>query len=199
MLPCAVVLLGAGALYLATDGFRALTEESARRLHAAETRPKIAGYRLQDMNGQSLRLGSDSGDQHDATLVGFIYTSCPTICRTAGDDFARLRKKLEEAKLLEKVRLLSVSFDPARDDPEQMREYASQHGADGVSWTVARPRGDMVETLVGSFGVRVIPDGWGGYQHNAAVHLVDREGRLTGIFDTNDFDGILDVLRGPSS
>ena len=82
-----------------------------------------------------------------------------------------------------------------RDDPEQMRFYAAQHGADGARWTIARPRGDMLATMLDSFGVRVIPDEWGGYQHNVAVHMVDGQGRLGGIFDTDDVAGILNALR----
>jgi len=29
----------------------------------------------------------------------------------------------------------------------------------------------------------VIPDGWGGYAHNAGLHVIDTSGRLVGIYD----------------
>lgn len=190
---CAVLLLGGGVLGLATDGFRALTAESARKLHALEAKPELPVFILEDMNGDALHLGPQAGDA--TTLVGFIYTTCPTICQAAGSDFAQLRDRLTEMRLNGNVKIVSVSFDPARDDPEQMRHYAGLHGADGVLWTIARPRPSTVTSMTDSFGVRVIPDEWGGYQHNAAVHVMDAEGRLTGIFDTDDFDGILDAVR----
>ncbi len=191
---CAVLLLGGGVLWSATDGFRALTDEAARRLHAAQMRPELPAFMLEDMQGRELHLGRGGGEK--VTLVGFIYTTCPTICQTAGSDFAQLRDRLRDARLDGKVRLLSVSFDPVRDDPQQMRTYAKQHGADGAVWAIARPLPEAVPVVTSSFGVRVIADEWGGYQHNSAVHMVDTKGRLTGIFDTDDFDGILDAVRG---
>ncbi len=190
---CAVLLLGGGVLGLATNGFRALTEESARRLHALQAKPELPAFILEDMNGDALHLGPIAGGT--TTLVGFIYTTCPTICQAAGSDFAQLRDRLKEMRLDGTVRIVSVSFDPARDDPEQMRLYAGLHGADGVLWTIARPGPKTLASMTDSFGVRVISDEWGGYQHNAAVHVVDAEGRLTGIFDTDDFDGILGAVR----
>jgi len=193
--PCAALLLGGNALWLATDGFRALTEESARRLYAAQSRPEVPAFVLEDMDGRILRLGSGRGHDQKTTLVGFIYTTCPTICQTSGSDFAKLRDRLKETRLHEHVRVLSLSFDPTRDDPRQMRLYADLHGADGTIWTIARLQAATLSSVTGSFGVRVIPDGWGGYQHNAAIHVIDRKGRLTGIFDTDDHEGILNAVR----
>ena len=190
------LLLGVGVLWAATDGFRALTEESARRLHAAEYSPHLPDLVLQDMYGEDLALPDREEGPERLSLVGFIYTTCPTICQAAGSDFAKLRDALTENGLVDQVRLLSISFDPMRDDPEQMRFYADQHGAAGVRWTIARPRGGMLEPMLGGFGVRVIPDAWGGYQHNVAVHMVDGRGRLGGIFDTDDVAGILSAVRG---
>lgn len=197
LLPCCLALvLGGGGLYAATDGFRALTEESARRLHVAQQQPRLPGIELEDMNKRALRIGQEVTPPQEITLVEFIYTTCPTICQTAGSDFARLRSALKSAELGERVRLLSVSFDPSRDDPEQMRTYAGHHGADGAVWTVARPSVEKLPLMIASFGLRIIPDGWGGYQHNTAIHLVDRRGRLTGVFDTDDFDGVLEAVKG---
>ncbi len=192
---CAALALGIGVLWLATDGFRALTEEGARRLHAAKSKPKLPAFVLEDMNGDVLRLGPDSGKDGKTTLVTFIYTTCPTLCQAGGGDIAKLRDRLREMRLDGGVRLLSVSFDPVRDHPQQLRLYAEQHGADGAVWTIARPSAEALGSVIDGFGVRVIPDGWGGYQHNSALHVVDGEGRLTGIFDTDDIDGVLNAVR----
>jgi protein SCO1 len=40
--------------------------------------------------------------------------------------------------------------------------------------------------LLKAFGVTVIPDGAGGFVHNAALHVVDRQGRLIAIFDIGE-------------
>ena len=76
-----------------------------------------------------------------------------------------------------------MSFDPERDDPEALSVYGEAHGADGAAWTVARPRSEDLPALLERFGVVVIPDNWGGYAHNAAIHLIDRKGRFARLFD----------------
>lgn len=186
---------GAAALWAATDGFRAFTEEGARRLHIAEKQPAIPLLALEDMNGSVLKLGRETGKPGKITLVEFIYTTCPTICRTAGNEYAGLRDRLLQAGLGDRVRMLSVSFDPLQDSPPQMRAYAENHGAEGDIWTIARVGMQDLDLMKRSFGLRIIPDQWGGYQHNAAIHLLDRSGRLSGIFDISDVNEVLDAVR----
>ena len=192
---CTVILLGGGALWMATDGFRAFTEEGARRLYVAENRPAIPLLALEDMNGNQLKLLSKSESSEKVTLVEFIYTSCPTICQTAGSEFARLRDSFSEAGLGELIRMISVSFDPLHDPPAKLREYATNHGADGTIWTIARVNGQDLDLMNRSFGLRVIPDGMGGYQHNAAIHLIDRTGNLSSIFNIDDVSAVSGAVR----
>lgn len=194
--PCLAILLGLAVLGSATDGFRAVTEEGARRLRAAQDRPPVPTLFLEDMNGKPLRLGHEPGAASKVTLVEFIYTTCPTICQAAGDRFAELRDRVRQAALGGSLRLISVSFDPERDAPPQMRRYAEIHQADGAIWTIARARPDDLAVLAQSFGLRVIPDGWGGYEHNAAIHLVDQRGRLSAIFDIDDVEAAFQTARG---
>ena len=192
---CAVIILGGGVLWAATDGFRAFTEEGARRLNVAENQPALPLLVLEDMNGDELRLGRDGDTADRITLVEFIYTTCPTICQVSGGDYARLRDRLARAGLGDRVRLLSVSFDPLRDRAKEMRGYAENHGADGAIWTIARIRPGDLDLMKRSFGLRVIPDEMRGYQHNAAIHLIDRSGRLVGIFNTSDADEVFDAVQ----
>ena len=43
-----------------------------------------------------------------------------------------------------------------------------------------------LERLKKSFGITVIPDSFGGFTHNAAIHLVDPRGRLVDVFDVGN-------------
>jgi protein SCO1/2 len=45
--------------------------------------------------------------------------------------------------------------------------------------------------LLDAFGVTVIDDGRGGYEHNAALLVVDTRGRLVRVFDYDDLHGAL--------
>ena len=58
------------------------------------------------------------------------------------------------------------------------------YSADGRSWRFARVRDARdLAPLLRAFGIIVIPDAGGDFQHNAAVHLLDAEGRLARVLD----------------
>jgi protein SCO1/2 len=149
--------------------------------------------RLIDMRGQELQLADENGR---AVVVEFIYTTCPTLCTALGESFAKLQDAIKAAGLANRVRLVSISFDPARDGLEALKDYAEAHGADGRLWVTARPENELaLHALLEAFGVIVIPDGAGGFVHNAALHVVDRQGRLKSIFDVGNEAQVLAAVR----
>ena len=188
-----IALLGGAGLWHGTDGFRAFTTEGARRLAIREQPRPVPEVRLIDMQGRGLTL---AGENSRAQVVEFIYTTCPTLCVSLGESFARLQGAVKAAGLADRVRLISISFDPARDGPEALRDYAEAHGADGRIWITARPDDEQaLHALLQVFGVIVIPDGAGGFVHNAALHVIDRQGRLNAIFDIGEEAQVLAALR----
>ncbi|WP_291729752.1 SCO family protein [Leisingera sp. F5] len=173
-------VIGGGILWHATDGARAFTSEAARRLDVAGSPRPVPAVMLEDMSGQRVPLLPQEGE---VVLVEFIYTVCGDICQIAAADFADVRDRLQLQGV--KARLISVSFDPERDTPEQMAIYGDAHEADGAKWTVARPEESDLDGLLKLFDVTVIPDEWGSYQHNAAIHVIDRNGQFSAVFDTD--------------
>jgi len=189
----AIALAGSAALWEGTDCLRAFTAEGARRLSVLKQPRPVPDVRLIDMRGQQLMLADGSGR---AAVIEFFYATCPTICVALGESFARLRDEIKAAGLSEQVRLVSISFDLARDGPEALKAYADAHGADGRLWITARPEnGEALAALLKTFGVTVIPDGSGGFVHNAALHVVDRHGKLRGIFDIGEEAQALATVR----
>ena len=194
-LASAVLLLAGGvALAAATNGFQAFTTETARRV-AVRSRPaELPPVALESQSGARLTLGDLRGSW---LLVDFIYTRCPTFCTALGGDFARLERQLVDPIARGKVQLLSISFDPTQDTPAQLAAYLGRFRGRHRRWQAARPvTADGLRQIMAAFGVTVIPDQLGGYTHNAAIHLVNPEGRLVDIFDLDDVDRIRDtVLR----
>ncbi len=90
------------------------------------------------------------------TLLGFIYTSCADArgCPLAYQVFHTVRHRVsEDPDLRDHVRLVSLSFDPARDTPDVMRRYAAGAPPNGVEWaflTTERPR--TLVPLLDGFG-----------------------------------------------
>lgn len=178
---CLVLAAGLAVFTWATDGFRVATAEGARRLAVAETPVRVPDVTLQDMSGRTLKFSDYEGR---LLLVEFIYTTCPTICQDLGESFSEVLATQRQKGRDREIALLSVSFDLENDTPEQMGNFAEHHGADGEVWTIARPTNQAdLKTLLDLFGIKVIPDPLVGFQHNAAIHLVDRQGRLARIVD----------------
>ena len=188
-----VAAAGLAIAHVATDGFSAFTLESARRLAATRSPAPVPDFPLELADGGRAQLGALPGR---VLLVDFIYTGCPTLCTTLGSVYARLQKQLQPEIAAGEVRLLSISFDPSRDDNRELRLYRARFTRDPAGWMLGRPgaEGDLGRWL-DAFGVVVIPDGLGGYVHNAAVHVVGADRRLAAILDPEDTDRIVAAVR----
>lgn len=177
----AILAGGGAALAGATDGFRAFTSEAARRLEVRQRPRALPSVPLQDARGDALDLASLRGRW---LLVDFIYTRCLTYCSVQGGEFARLQDRLRGPIADGTVALLSLSFDPSHDGPAELAAYQQRSGDRGAGWVAARPTTDAgLEALLQAFGVTAIPDGLGGYVHNAAIAVVDPRGRLVAVVD----------------
>lgn len=176
---------GLGVLAAATHGFRAYTTETARRIDVSEHPRPVPPLPLQTADGTRTSFAELRGRW---LLVDFIYTRCMTYCSVQGSEFARLQRQLADPIAAGKVSLLSVSFDPAHDDPAALTGYQRRHGDQGACWIAARPvdQADLT-ALMRVFGVVAVPDGLDGFVHNAAIAVVDPQGRLVAILDWNDF------------
>jgi protein SCO1/2 len=167
-----------------TDGFRAFTSETARRLDVREHPRALPSVRLQTADGSAIDLASLHGRW---LLVDFIYTRCMTYCSVQGNEFARLQAQLSGEIADGKLLLLSVSFDPSHDAPAELTAYQHRSRDRGTGWIAARPQNEAdLDALLHAFGVRAIPDGLGGFVHNAAINVVDPDGHLVAIVDWND-------------
>ncbi|RTL34533.1 MAG: SCO family protein [Rhodocyclaceae bacterium] len=175
-----VALAGGSALVLTTDGLRAFTSEDARRLEVSEAPVQLPVLEVLGTDGRLVSLS----DPDRVTLLDFVYTCCETVCRALGSEFRQLQTEIRARGLQDRVRLLSISFDPEHDTPAELAAYARHQRADGAVWQFAALANSAeLPKLLGNFGIVVIPDGLGGFEHNAAIHVVDQRGRLVRIMD----------------
>jgi len=176
-----IVAGGLAALHAATDGFQAFTSETARRLSIARDPRLLPQVPLEAADGSTVQLGDLRGRW---LLVDFIYTRCETYCSVQGNEFARLQQRLGTQIQAGQVQLVSISFDPAYDDPAQLAAYQRRSGDRGSGWIVARPvQTTDLPKLLATFGVKAVPDGLDGYVHNAAISIVNPEGRVVAVLD----------------
>jgi protein SCO1/2 len=164
-----------------TEGFEVWTAEGARRLQV-ERAPVAAPHAVLANSGMNL---------HDVlarrvTIASFIYTRCASVCLALGSNFQQLQQAID-ALPAQDIRLLSISFDPVHDTADQLALYATQRHADPRHWQIVTvPDAVQLQRLLDAWQVVVIDDGRGGYEHNAALLVIDRRGRLVRIFDDAD-------------
>lgn len=188
-----LLALGGAALTVATDDFQAFTSETARRVAVARDPPPVPAVLLETQSGARLNLADLRGRW---VLVDFVYTRCLSWCLALGGEFAQLQDQLAAPLAEGKLTLLSISFDPTHDTPAELAAYQGRFGGRGHGWIAARPTSsDGLRQLLRTFGVTVVPDGIGGYVHNAAIQVIDPQGRLVQILDTGNPQAVAQTVR----
>lgn len=84
--------------------------------------------------------------------VTAIYTSCPDVCLTTMRQTLRIRDALGADSA--DVQFVVLSFDPTRDTPAALRDYAAAWGA-GTDWRFATGDSLEVARLMDRLGIRV--------------------------------------------
>jgi cytochrome oxidase Cu insertion factor (SCO1/SenC/PrrC family) len=167
------------------------------------------------LDGRPQRLATLTRER--ITLLGFIYTTCvdPEGCPRAYQVFDAVREAVGAMPALrERVRLVTLSFDPARDTPGTMARYAGSRARPGVvPWLFLTTRSAReVMPLVEGFGqdIRYTVDASGGtprreLAHVLKVFLIDRAGYIREIYSStflhprtvlNDIETLLLEDRG---
>ncbi len=132
------------------------------------------------------------------TLFSFIYTYCTDAkgCPLAYETLHSLKRTIEaDAGLRDKVRFVSMSFDPRNDTPETMRLYGDAEMRDrkGLRWHFLTTRsGKELAPLLDGFGqdVTVATEQPPGARvpvlaHLLKVYLIDSGGKVREIYSTS--------------
>lgn len=189
-----LLVLGLLALGQATLGFRVLATEDARRLLIRE-HPLALPLATLSMPGP-LELQQDLRADGRIAIVTFFYSQCNAVCSVLGNQYQQMQAALLARGMQQQVRLLSISFD-GRDTPAALASYARAQHARGELWQFAGIADAASRSaLLRAFGIVVLPVPLGQFQHNAAFHVVDADGRLLRIFDLDEQDAALDYAIG---
>lgn len=197
----ATVIAAVYGLHCITHGFRAVTSDKARQLVLAQSPRQLPSIALVDSHERPADL-REIVSERPFTVVALVYTQCTSLCLLTGSSEAFLQTRLRDAGLEKQVQLVTISFDPARDTPEALARYARRMKADADLWTITTVADPSdLEQLLDAFGVVVVPDGAGDYEHNGALFLVDRSGRLFDALDPDAadlaFERVATLVRTP--
>jgi protein SCO1/2 len=153
--------------------------EPSSRLAVIQVAPDFA---LTTQAGDTLKLSDLRGK---VCLVSFVFTTCNGSCPATTHRMGQVQAALKERGLTkdDRVRLLSITLDPARDTPEVLRKYMELYDADPASWTFLTGDRERVNKVLSAWGMWAKPAANGQLDHPSRVFLVDRKGRVREIYN----------------
>jgi protein SCO1/2 len=158
-------------------GLGALACAPLAALAGAEPLPGDSVYQLQasltDHNGRQLELSSMRGQP---LLTSMFYSSCEMVCPMI---FETIRLTLDAlpAAQGQRMRVLMISFDPARDTVPVLQKTAQAHGCD-ARWTLARCDERTAREVAAALGIQYRRLASGEFNHSSIIELLDADGRI---------------------
>ncbi|GAA0453108.1 SCO family protein [Alkalibacillus silvisoli] len=110
-------------------------------------------------------------------VANFIFTNCDTVCPPMTANMAGLQEEADENDL--DVRFVSFSVDPEYDDPETLKTFANQFGADYSNWDLLTgySQEEIESYAASSFQLLVSKvDGHDQVSHGTSFYIVNPEG-----------------------
>lgn len=119
-------------------------------------------------------------------VLNFFYTHCPLpdYCFRLSNNLGNIQRRFHD-RLGSDLVLLSISFDPAHDQPEVLEDYARIWHA-GQNWHFLTGEISTVKRICRLFGVNSWPDE-AELMHSLHTVIIDRKGRLAVNLEGNEF------------
>jgi len=149
-------------------------------------------YTLIDQYGE--KISFPDAYKGRVMLVGYVYTHCPDICPMITYNMRDIQRELPGE---EKFMLVSISFDPARDTPEIMYDYANNYRLDQSSWRLLTGRNDIIDSVLDDLEIRTLKtptrfteNGTPQYfiDHTDRVTLIDGEGNIRNTYSGSEMN-----------
>lgn len=128
--------------------------------------------------------------ENNITIVDFFFTSCPDICPIMSSELSRVQEVFKNKDL---VKILSITVDPAYDNPKVLKKYAEEFGADTAQWKFLTGEKELIYSLARCGFLLPVEDGDGSKEdfiHSEKIILVDQQKRIRGYYDGTDREDI---------
>jgi protein SCO1/2 len=156
----------------------------------------IGSFSFRDQNGRTITDRTVKGKVY---VVEYFFTTCGTICPKMNMQMQRVQ---EAYKGDNRIKILSFTVDPDTDSVEQMKRYASQHGANDQQWHfLTGEKADLYALARKSFFVLKPAeaenqgDVGGDFIHTNNFVLVDQRMRIRGYYDGTSTEEVDKLIR----
>ncbi|MBC7899891.1 MAG: SCO family protein [Saprospiraceae bacterium] len=154
----------------------------------------VPEFALTNQDGKRFTLKDYRGK---ALAITFIYRECPLpeYCIKMSSNFSDLASDIAvNEEFQDKMRLLSISFDPARDTPEKLKQYGLGYlGNDGKTdftvWQLAVGSDKEVRSIADFFGLQyeIDPNEKTQINHSLVTAVIAPDGKVTKIMKGNEW------------
>jgi protein SCO1/2 len=180
VLVTAIALIGGFALSWYAHNSRPIKLESGTWF--GEQARALPAFELVDHRGEPLTLAQLRGHW---SLMFFGYTHCPDICPVTLQTLAAMVKDIDDANVVNALRVYFVSVDPERDSPQVLADYVSYFNPDFIGATAALDKLTVLTRSLGiSHAIRNRTDGSSDYDvdHSASIVLINPQAEFAGLF-----------------
>lgn len=144
-----------------------------------------------DSTGEHLQLGEILAGR--ISVLSFIYRACNDVngCPLATYVMHQLRSSLEEhGQLADRVRLISMSFDPVNDSAAAMEAYKKSFPNSSIDWRfVTAPSIEALEPVLEAYDQPIsraaLQDDSEEINHMLRVFLIDANGSIRNIYSAS--------------
>ena len=160
----------------------------------AQIGKEIPDFQLTNQDGKRISMKDFRG--HPLAIT-FIYAQCPLpdYCIKMSTNFSDAANAImSQPDVKDRFRLLSISFDPARDTPEKLRSYGQGYlgkdaKADFSVWQLAVGNDKEVRTVADFFGLRYETDENDKTQinHSLRTVVISPDGKVRKIIPGNEW------------
>jgi protein SCO1/2 len=163
---------------------RLLKQLDAASAKAVGIGQSVPDFTLTDQRGRHVALSQFAGK---AVAINFIYTSCalPNFCFRNSNNFGVVQRRFKD-QMGKGLVLLTVTFDPQRDRPDVLANYAKTWKADPATWHFLTGPVPDIQRVSSLFGVDYFPDE-GVMDHSLHTAIIDQHRRLVANIEGNQF------------
>jgi protein SCO1/2 len=145
---------------------------------------RVPEFNLIDQYGRHVKFSDWSGK---VVAISFVYTKCSfsEYCFRLSNNLGLIAKRFPD-RMGKDLILLTVTFDPATDNPEALSRYAQNWKSSGKGWYFLTGAPQEVKRVCLMFGMNFWPD-MGMLAHTMHTAVIDRQGHLVTNLEGNEF------------
>ena len=153
----------------------------------------VADFSFTNQHNETVKLDDLSGKWW---LADFVFTNCKTVCLPMTSNMSKLQDDLIEEDI--SIQFVSFSVDPEYDQPEVLKTYGEEYGANFENWDFLTGYNFQTarELSIKSFRAPLKEPSYGDDQvtHDTRFFLVDPEGNVVKGYDGVNTESMQEII-----